>query len=267
MEPGSAHWTHRLFVGDPELYLPFLVKAEDRAAAEVDALVDMFGLYRVPARGRVLDVACGIGRHSVHLAQRGYRVTGLDISPLYVQKAIEHAEAAGVEARFAVGDMREVESLLGREIRYDALINMFTSNGYYRRDGDLCIFRQLRRLAAPGAVLVVLTSHRDWMIRNFEPEALDRAGTIGILQERWLDLETSTLRSEWVFFEGEGDNLRHRLKLQMDHRIYSLHEFKGLLEEAGWQYLQGLGSDRGPDMKLEKLTLDSMTMWVVARAE
>ena len=266
-EAGRKHWTHRLFVDEAEVYLPFLEQAMDRAPAECDALATLFGEYGVPADGTVLDVACGIGRHSIPLAQRGYKVTGIDLSPLFVQKGRESAEAAGVDVRLVVGDMQDAEEQLGAEAPFDALISMFTSHGYYGRDADLSLFQQLRRLASSGAVLVVRTAHRDWLVRNFEPEGLDMAGPIRILQNRALDLETSTMHNDWSFFEGNGDDLKLRLRLAMDHRLYSLHEFKELIEEAGWRYTRGFGSERGPDFKLEELTYDSMTMWVVARAQ
>ena len=261
-----SHWTYRLFVEEAEVYLPFLEQAMERAQAECDTLGDLFGRHGVPEKGRVLDVACGIGRHSVPLAQKGYRVTGVDISPLFVKKAREYAASAGVDVRLLAGDMREVERLLGSGVSFDALLSMFTSIGYYGLGGDISLFRQLRGLASPGAVLVVLTAHRDWLVREFQHEGLDRAGPYRALQRRTLDLETSTLRSDWEFYEGEGVNLSLRLKLETDHRVYSLHELKGLLQRAGWEYLAAFGSDRTEGFRLEELTFDSKTMWVVLRA-
>jgi len=259
------HWTHRLFVERPELYLPFLEEAGARAEAEVAAVAELFVRYGVQVESRVLDVACGIGRHSIPLAERGHRVTGLDISDLYIEKARERAADAGVDVRFLKGDMQHAETLLGAEAPFDAVMIMFTSNGYYGREADLHLFTQLRRLASPEAVLVVLTANRDWLIRNFDPEGMGMAGGIRILQNRALDLETSSVRSEWEFYRGEGNDLRLELRLQMDHRVYSLHELKALLEDAGWEYLRGLGSYRGVGPGLSDLTYDSMDMWLVAR--
>ena len=145
-------------------------------------------------------------------------------------------------------------------------LSMFTSHGYRGEEADLDMFHQLRHLAAPGALLVVLTPNRDWLVRNFEPEGLDMAGPIRIVQNRVLNLETSTMHSDWAFFEGEDDNLKLRLRLAMEHRVYSLHELKGLLGEAGWQFSTAFGSDRTADLELGELTYDSKAMWVVARA-
>jgi SAM-dependent methyltransferase len=262
-ENQTIHWTHRLFVEHPELYLPFLESARERATSEVDAIAGIFSELGVPEKGKVLDVACGIGRHSVLLAQRGYQVTGVDLSPLFIYEANKSAQAVGVPMNFVLGDARAVETLVKDCAPFDAVINMFTSNGYYGRNTDLDMFSQLRRLAAPDAVLVVLTVNRDWLVRNFEPEGIDIAGPIRIWQQRRFDLETSSVLNHWEFYEGQGENLKLRLSLDMDHRVYSLHELKALLEEAGWRYLLSFGSERGTEVKLGEPTLDSQNMWVV----
>ena len=136
----QTHWTHRLFVDNAHLYLPFLEQARGRAEQEVNALSALFAECGVPNNGRVLDVACGIGRHSVPLAKRGYRVTGIDISPLYIDKAGEYATNEAVNARFMVGDALDVGKLLSEEPPFDACINMFTSHSYYGRQGDVTMF-------------------------------------------------------------------------------------------------------------------------------
>ena len=267
MRLDKKHWTHQLFVEEADIYLPFLEQAMDRADAEADVVEGLFHQNQVCANGRVLDVACGIGRHSIPLARRGYQVTGIDLSPLFIEEARKRAAEAGVGVRFVVGDMQEVQSLVGAKAPFDAVISMFTSHGYYGRDSDLCLFRQLRCLSVPGAVLVVLTAHRDWLVHNFDPHGLDKAGSVRILQSRTFDPATSCLHNDWEFYEGGVEAQRLRLKLQMEICIYNLHELKGVLEEAGWRCIRGFGSDRGPSFQLGKLTCDSKTMWVVARAD
>jgi len=73
--------------------------------AEVDFLIEVLGLS---ASGSVLDVGCGTGRHAIELARRGYRVTGVDISPSLVAYANELSRENQLEnVAFVVGDMRE----------------------------------------------------------------------------------------------------------------------------------------------------------------
>jgi len=261
----SAHWTHKLFVERPELFLPFLEKAEDRAEAEVAALARLFDEHGVPPGGSVLDVACGIGRHALPLARRGYRVTGFDIAPLFVERARERAAAQDGDAQFFVGDVRDIAPLLKGQGPFDAIVNMFTSNGYYGRAADVALFQRLGAMSSSRAVMVVQTINLDWLVPHFEPEGMDAAGTVRILQRRRLDMDKSTMRSEWDFYEGSGSDVRLRLKLEMEHRVYSLKELRELLEEAGWGFVQGLGGQRGGEIGLAELSPDLMDMWVVAR--
>lgn len=262
----NSHWTHKLFVENAELYLPFLRDAQALAPVEVGALESLFSAYGLPKGGKVLDVACGIGRHCVPLARRGYQVTGVDISPMFLDEARTYAASSGVEPTFIEGDMLNMAELVKDEAPFDGFINMFTSHSYYGREGDLNMFRQLHDIASRGAVLVVLTANRDWIVRNFLPEGVEKAGDVRILEMRTLDLESSTILNKWEFYESSNESLRLRLSVEMDHRLYSLHELKDLLEEAGWTYLKGLGRKQGEDFQLEPLTMDSNVMWVVARA-
>ncbi|MBI4570453.1 MAG: class I SAM-dependent methyltransferase, partial [Chloroflexi bacterium] len=78
-------WYETLFVRDYYDYFvpggPLGLLTDERRAALDDAQVDFVAqALELPEGARVLDLCCGWGRHSVRLAQRGYRVTGLDLS-------------------------------------------------------------------------------------------------------------------------------------------------------------------------------------------
>lgn len=60
-------------------------------------------------RGRVLDIGCGAGEHTILLTRLGYDVLGVDAAPTAVEVARRNAETAGVDARFAVGDAFNLE--------------------------------------------------------------------------------------------------------------------------------------------------------------
>ena len=260
----NSHWTHRLFVENAHLYLPFLEAAKPRAEAEVRVIADQFESLGIPDGARVLDAGCGIGRHSVPLAKLGYEVVGFDFSPPYLEEARRAAEVAGVDVKLVQGDMRKLGRGLRDEAPFQAIVNMFTSHGYYQNDDDLRFFRDLHSLSAPGAALVIETLNRDYILRNFTPIGFEEAGCISRYDHRSFDLETSTINSEWSFYERSGDDLSLRLRVDVELRAYSLHEMKELLQRAGWEpiksfTLAGDGNDTAP------LGPDDFRMWVTAR--
>lgn len=262
----KGHWTHRLFVENAEVYVPFLEAAEDRAEAEVQALATLFQRHGVPAGGRVLDAACGLGRHAAPLALRGYRVVGLDMSPHFLRLARERAASAGASVEFVEGDLFRAASVLRDRPPFDVVISMFTSHGYWGRDADIRLFGQLSALVQPGALLVVSTIHLEWLEKVFRGEVVDIAGPFRLYQRGTLAEHGGALHGERFYFEGNGDGTRLRLRVDMEHQLYGQADMAAMLADSGWKLVECFGSTRGPDMVLGPLTPDSMTMWVVAKS-
>ena len=260
----EKHWTERLFVDSASIYLEQLEGLFEQARQQVEELHALFSMLGVPEGGWILDLACGVGRHSIPIGEKGYRVVGVDISPTFIARAREIAEERSVSDRveFKLGDMREVGKLLrGSEGRFAAVLNMFTSLGYYDEETDKSVLTQLLGLVAPGGTLVIETVNRDGLIRRFQardfiPLPDDKLQ----LAERRLDLETSRMYNVWRWYQQADEGLRHLETVELDHRVYSLHELKGLVEESGWEY-EGCygGFDREP------LTMDTFRMVMVGR--
>jgi SAM-dependent methyltransferase len=83
----------------------------------------------LPLTASILDLACGKGRHSIYLHSKGYKVTGVDLSPESIQAA---NLAASDGLNFKVHDMREPIDA----VQYDAIFNLFTSFGYFDTESE-----------------------------------------------------------------------------------------------------------------------------------
>ncbi|GAA1964279.1 class I SAM-dependent methyltransferase [Amycolatopsis minnesotensis] len=101
--------------------------------------------------GSVLDVGCGAGEHTLHLAGLGYDVLGVDFSPLAVELASANAAARGIEARFEVADAMRLTG----EPRYDTVLDSALFHVFTPAD-QLVYARSLHAVTKPGGVLHVL---------------------------------------------------------------------------------------------------------------
>src|SRR5690606_4395747 len=104
--------------------------------------------------GRVLDVACGSGRHVIELARRGYRVTGIDVSAEAIGYARAEAAAAGLDADLRIGDMAALGDLAG-VARADVAICMGNAFGYLEHEVSVRFLAALAGIVVPGGTLIL----------------------------------------------------------------------------------------------------------------
>ncbi|MEZ6015167.1 MAG: class I SAM-dependent methyltransferase [Planctomycetota bacterium] len=103
--------------------------------------------------GRVLDLCCGFGRHSLALSERGFRVFGMDLSFDLLRAARDLPDGpARLGGRLARGDMSRLPYRAGA---FSAVVNLFTSFGYLGDELDARVLDEVARVLAPGGVLVM----------------------------------------------------------------------------------------------------------------
>lgn len=103
---------------------------DEEEAARLIRLVETTLALRRGAR--ILDIGCGRGRHAIQLAERGYDVTGVDLSPRSIADARERARKVGVSVDFRVGDMREPVA----DAAFNVAVNLFTAFGYFEDEPE-----------------------------------------------------------------------------------------------------------------------------------
>lgn len=260
----GKHWTEKLFIENANLYGLTMERLVESSSAEVTGLINIFSEFQISKNSLVLDLGCGIGRHSVALAEKGFKVVGVDLSPEYIARAKEMAAERGVNKNcdFKVGDMRRISEVLnGYQGKFNAVINLFTSMGYYEEETDRQVMAQLQELTAPQGVLVIDISNRDWLIRHFQTRDVYHIGEDLVqIVERKLNLENSHMENIWRFYRQQDEDLKHLDTIEVDHRVYSLHELRRLVEEGGWTYQNCYGG-----FNSEPFTMDSRRMVLIAK--
>ena len=196
----------------------------ERTPEEVERILELLELE--PGAG-ILDCPCGHGRISNALAERGFRVTGLDTTEVFLERAREDAAARGVEVEYLHGDMRE---LPWRE-RFDGLVNWFTSFGYFSDEENKAVLRGFHDTLRHGGRLVLETQNVSRIMLAPQPIHVvgERDGDLMI--DRWeLDAENARFLTERLVMRGGRARKAH-----FSVRWFTPPELRSWLEEAGFE--------------------------------
>lgn len=209
----------------PYYHLLYKSRDENEARAALDNLLGALGL---PPGSRVLDLACGKGRHSRYLAEKGFDVTGLDIAPASISFARQF-EAERLE--FYQHDMRQPF----RINYFDAVVNMFTSFGYFQTDADhLLSLKNVAKGLRPGGLFLLDFFNAHFVRQNLVRSETKSVDDLDFFIKRWV-------RGGYVFKEVEFQTGERLLHFQEQVRLFELADFQSLLASAGLHLRQTYG--------------------------
>jgi SAM-dependent methyltransferase len=156
----SENWYQEWF--DSPLYYEIYAARDESDAHKLLALV----LKHIPnPPAKVLDLACGRGRHAISLAEKGFTVTGIDLSASALEHARKNAIARRVNINFIRADIRD--PINGT---FDAVINCFTSFGYFKDvNENLLVLENVVSALAPCGVFVIDFLNADFVRKNLVP--------------------------------------------------------------------------------------------------
>lgn len=198
----------------------------EQTAAEVDGLVNLLDLR---PGARILDLCCGFGRHSIELARRGFRVTGIDLSPDLLRHAREDAVREGLEIQWIQVDMRDIPQL---DEMCDAAVMIFSSYGVLENDDEEAqVARAIGRALKPHARFLIDTVNREVMLQHWMARRwMERPdGTLILNKMRFDVIEGKLLLSEIVIHpDGRRRDDEHKL------RFWTYTEMAGLLGRNGF---------------------------------
>ena len=217
-----AKWYEALF---DERYVEFYEGLNTVPFAEADVKFLERALDLSPGMS-VLDLGCGQGRHAIPLAERGYRVTGLDLSPVMLQRARRFADERAVEVRWVERRMEE----LGDLGPFDACICLYTVLGYYGDEGDLAVLRAVHDRLAPGGVLALDLTNFAATLRRLPPVVWRESPTSVNRERNLYEPLTGWLVSDRTRFLKTG-GVEELPASRV--RAYLPHEVRGLLTAAG----------------------------------
>lgn len=140
----DSDWFSEWF-NSPYYHILYKNRDQNEANRFIDNLIKEF---EPKPDAKVLDLACGKGRHSVYLNRKGLNVTGVDLA----EESIRHAKQFENERlKFITGDMR-----VSLPNQFDFIFNLFTSFGYFDDpEDDLKTLTAVKEMLLPEGVFVL----------------------------------------------------------------------------------------------------------------
>ncbi|KUH34570.1 cyclopropane-fatty-acyl-phospholipid synthase [Thermococcus celericrescens] len=212
---------------------PFTKNTEE----EIEFIVREF---KLPEGARILDVGCGVGRHSIGLAKRGYRVTGIDISGGMLKEARKRAEKEGVNVEFIKADATEFK----RSGEFDAAICLcegafsLLGLGDDPIEHDLAILRNVYESLKPGGKFLLTALIALRRVKNATDEDIEKG---------LFDPHTMTFFEEIEAPNGEKFPIRERVYVPTE--LYLMFKMVGFNVLGIWGGTAGRWGKRKVDFE------------------
>lgn len=231
-----------------KIYSPFDTKPE-RLKKEVLFIEKVLELKKDM---KILDLACGYGRHAIELAKRGYNITGFDYSEYLLKIAREKAEKENLKINFLKGDMRE----LPFNEEFDAIYNFFTSFGYFSDEENFNVLKGVSKALKKGGKFLIDTMNIFWILNNFQYQMWDLIEDLLVLEENEFNLLTGQVKTKRIIFK-KGKEIDRR---EHEVRLYTPSELSYLLSLNSLKVEKFYG-----DYDMNEYGVDKRRLIVVAR--
>ena len=210
-----------------------------KIADAVEEVTKIIKLLDIQPGSSILDLGCGVGRHSLELTRRGYQVTGVDRTKVYLDKARKQAKEEGLNIEFVQEDMR----LFSRPDAFDSAISMFTSFSYFEDpQEDKRVAKNVFESLRIGGRFVIHTHGKETLAKIFKENnwyEREEDGVI-VLQERKVSKNWSWMENRWIMLKG-SERIEHKLS----HRLYAGSEMATLLHDCGFNRVDVYGDLEG----------------------
>lgn len=209
------------------------IRVEKIADQELEFFKFVFDSFAGTQVNNILDVGCGTGRHYIPLVQAGYSVTGVDQSQNMLNMLKEKAEAAELEPRVFIKDMREID-FAGE---FDAIICMNTAFMYLLTDEDILqALRAFHSTLKPGGVAIIDIMNFLSLLGRYKENVVERRVKDGVTFEWAVRHSVDDVPAIWNHHEfgmitDNGKTITYR----------ELHRFRMLNHNEMWRFLSEAG--------------------------
>ena len=229
----------------PYYHLLYKNRDDDEAEKFILALVEKLELKN---KAKVLDLACGKGRHAKTLHKAGLDVLGVDLSPNSIESASQYVNDS---LKFAVHDMREIIP----SKKFSAIFNLFTSFGYFDDNSEnLKMLESIHEMLEENGLLVIDFMNAEHVISNLVEEEIKLVEGVQFDISRKYD---GNHIFKTISFDTESNRQSHTERVQ----AIKFSDFESLLSLSRFEILCTFG-----DFELNSFNeVDSNRLIIIAR--
>jgi SAM-dependent methyltransferase len=228
-----------VFEVDDYLYFYQETLTDERTEAEVRALVSLLELDRPT---KILDLACGYGRHANRLAALGHTVTGIDLTSGFLDIARKDANERHDKVTYLQGDMRQ----LSYTDEFERVMLLFTTFGYFDDEANLQVLVNIKNALKPGGLLIFDLPNRDVQLRDMKPAfVIEKEGNLMVDRLSFDNLHGRLVNKRIVIRDGI------RKDKPFSIRLYNPNEIQGMIDKAGMELYHLYGGLDGKEYSAE----------------
>ena len=228
-----AEWFESWFESEEYLNV-YKHRDENEARLLIDSIISITNIKK---NSKILDLACGAGRHSIEFAQKGFSVTAVDLSKNLLNIAKQNAQSANVEIDFIRADIRNF--IIDK--KFDLIVNLFTSFGYFESDEEnFKVFEIAYNNLNEKGIFVFDYFNKKFLEKNLKPSSNLNLDDGEIIQKRRIE-KGRVIKDIIIKKNGSEKRFNESVK------IYSLDEIKSQLISAKFKIKDILGSFDGKE--------------------
>jgi len=239
-----------VFEIDDYLYFYGDALTEERTKREIEFLMRELELDKPM---KILDLACGHGRHANRLAELGHSVTGIDITLGFLEIAKKEAKEKGISVEYIMKDMREISFYE----EFDRVLLLFTSFGFFEDEENFRVLKKIANALKPSGLFCFDTFNRDVFLKYFLPYFVVEKGNDLMIDRITFNSTTGRLYNKRIIIKNGK-----RKDKPFFVRLYNPTEIGDLLNRVGLRIYKMYG-----DWDSKPFTNESRRMIIIAKKE
>lgn len=233
-----TEWFKKWFSSDE--YLTVYSHRNERDAENLIKLI--LNYTNLPKKARILDAACGAGRHSLLLAQKGFKVTAFDLSRNLLRIGKQNSTELEIDVDFICSDLRKTFF----RTRFSLIMNMFTSFGYFKDDADnFAFFKNAIDFLDKDGFVVLDYLNKSNLENNLIPYSMKK------MNEKTF-IETRRIENSFVIKEIEIKQNGHTKTFTESVKLYENEELLTNFQNLGYIPVEIFGSYMGDEFDKEE---------------